>query len=84
MRHHPLKALSFSKQLSLTIEGPLSTPRVLRSVLSKDEVEDCDFSSGLEACPNASHDRENSLQYYYGGITRTILGAIIYGRYSSL
>ena len=75
--HHPLKPLVFPKQHVPSNGNPLTVPRILRVIWSKNEIDECGFSSGLEAWPDAGHAREKALHCSHGGVVHTMLGTSI-------
>ena len=77
LHHHPLKPLVFPKQPMPSNGNPLTAPRILRAIWSKNDVDEYEFSSGLEAWPDAGHAREKALRCSHGGVIHTILGTSI-------
>ena len=53
--HYLLKPLVFPHQPSSSDGNPLTAPRLLHTVWFKEEYNDLQFTSELEAWPDASH-----------------------------
>ena len=68
-----LKLLAFPKQPFPATGDPLNSPCILHTFWSNNEVEEYEFSSGLEASPHASHGHEKALRCSYGCVIHTIL-----------
>ena len=56
--HHPLKPLVFPKQPMPSNGNPLTAPRILRAIWSKNEIDEHEFISSLEVWPDAEHAGE--------------------------